>query len=237
MFNSPFYNKILRKTVIAFGNVFSNIKIARENNDGVVTQTISVPIAYGPKDKKIVRTDSDPSLEHHTKITLPRLSFEILGYTYDPSRKVNKMSRITCQKADGTRTSMFSPAPYIINMNLYLLTKNIEDAYQVLEQILPIFTPEYTISINAIPSFNLIDNVPIVLNSVSSDDNYDGSFEEVRFITHTFNFTLKVNFFNEVDSQGIIKHVTVNVTENPSATYTASGTLPGEPIDDEWTEH
>lgn len=234
MFETPFYHKTLHKTVVAFGNLFSNIKIARENKSGVVTQTVAVPIAYGAKDKNIVRADSDPDLEHHTRVVLPRMAFEILGYTYDPSRKVNKMSRIICQKSDGTRKSSFSPAPYNVDMNLYLLTKNLEDSFQVLEQILPLFTPEYTVSINAVPSFNLIDNVPIILNSVTPDDAYEGSFEDRRQIIHTFNFTLKVNFFNEVDSQGVIKKVIVNVDDNPSETYTAEGTLPGDPIVESW---
>lgn len=235
MFENPYYNGSLKKLIVGFGNLFSNIKIARENNSGVVTKTIAVPIAYAPKDKAIVRVDSDPKLEKQTKISLPRLSFEVLGYTYDPSRKVNKMSKIICQKSDGTRSSMFSPAPYNIDINLYLITKNIEDSFQVLEQILPIFTPEYTIGINAVPSFNLIDQVPFTLNNVTVEDNYDGSFEETRLIIHTFNFTAKMNFFGESTSQGLIKDVTVNVTGNPDETYRAIGTLPGEPVTESWT--
>lgn len=236
MFETPFYHSTLRKTVVAFGNLFSNVKIARENNAGVVTQTIHVPIAYGPKDKAIVRTDSDPNLDQHTYTTVPRLSFEILGYQYDSSRKLNKLNKISCQTSDGTRSVMFTPAPYSVDVALYLLTKTTEDAFQVLEQILPLFTPEYTLSIKTVPEFNIIDNVPVTLNSVSVEDDYDGSFEKRRFITHTFMFNLKVNFYNEVKTQGIIKEVIVNVTENPSATYTAIGTLPGEPIIEEWVE-
>lgn len=236
MFEIPFYNGTLRKTVVAFAALFSNVKIARQNNSGEIIQTISVPIAYGPKDKAIVRTDSDPTLDHHVYTTVPRLSFEILGYGYDSQRKTNKMGKITCQAPDGSRTSMFSPAPYNVDISLYLLTKTTEDSFQVLEQILPLFTPEYSLSINAVPEFNVINNVPITLNSVSAEDDYDGSFEKRRFIVHTFNFTAKLNFFGGGTSQGYIKEVIVNVTENPSATYTATGTIPGEPIVEGWIE-
>jgi hypothetical protein len=236
MFNTPYYNKTLRKVVVAFGNLFSNIKIERENSSGVVTQTINVPLAYGPKEKQIVRVDSDPTLDHHTRTVLPRMSFQILGYNYDSSRKVNKMSRITCQKNDGTRTSMFSPAPYNVGVALYLHTKSSEDAYQVLEQVLPLFTPEYTISLNVIPTFNLIENIPIILNSVDYEDDYEGDFESKRSVIHTFQFTIKLNFYNEVNSQSVIKHVIANVTESPSATFTADGTLPGDPITENWVE-
>lgn len=235
MFDTPFYNGHLKKVVVAFGNIFSNIKIARENNAGIVTKTIAVPIAYASKDKAITRTDADPTLENQTKITLPRLSFEIAGYNYDSVRKVNRMSKIICQKDDGTRTSMFSPAPYNVDINLYLITKNTEDAFQVVEQILPIFTPEYSVSIKAVPSFNVIDNVSFILNEVSIDDEYEGSFENTRLIIHTFNFTAKMSFFSESTSQGLIKIVDVNITDNPSESYHAEGTIPGNPITESWT--
>src|SRR5687768_6969826 len=98
MFEQPYYHGILRKTIVSFGTLFSNLKIARQNKTtGLIEQTIAVPIAYGPKEKEIVRTDSDPNLTNHTYTSLPRLSFEILGYGYDAARKVNRLSKLTCQ--------------------------------------------------------------------------------------------------------------------------------------------
>jgi len=230
-----FYHGILRKTIIAFGHLFSNIKIERQSKDGeqTVMQVITVPLAYAPKEKWIVRIDSDPELTTHTYTTLPRLSFEITGYTYDSTRKVNRMNKIGCQKDDASRNWMNSPAPYNVDISLYVLTKTQEDAMQIIEQILPTFTPEYTLAINAVPEMNVVQDVPIILNSITVQDDYDGDFQTRRFVTHTLNFTLKINMFGGISNQSLIDTVMVNVTQ---AKYTATGTLPGNPITEEWIE-
>lgn len=235
MFQDEKYNKIIKKTVIAFGSLFSNIKINREDNGNVKRQTINVPLAYGPKDKAIVRSDADPDFDKQHYITLPRLSFEITGYNYDASRKTNKLGKIICQSADGGRKETFSPVPYNLNISLYLLTNSNEDSFQVVEQILPMFTPDYTISIKAIEDFNIIQDIPINLDSVTFEDDYEGSYEVRRLITHTFNFTLKLNFYRGGNDVGVIEKVIVNV-EHPDRTYTAEGTLPGDPIIESWTD-
>jgi hypothetical protein len=140
-----YYHGAIRKTIVAFGRLFSDIKIARQGNDGNVAQTIQVPLAYAPKEKWLVRIDSDPNLTNNVYTTLPRLSFEITGYHYDASRKTNKMNKIVCKDATNlanpTAKAVFSPAPYNIDINLYVLTKTQEDATQIIEQILPIFNP------------------------------------------------------------------------------------------------
>jgi len=236
-----FYHGILRKTIIAFGHLFSNIKIERQSKDGeeTVIQTVAVPLAYAPKEKWIVRIDSDPELTNHTYTTLPRLSFEITGYAYDSTRKVNRMNKINCQKADETRSSMNSPVPYNVDISLYVLTKTQEDAMQIIEQILPTFTPEYTLSINAVPEMNVVQDIPIILNSITVQDDYDGDFQTRRFVTHTLNFTLKTNMFGGISNQGVINTVMANVAtvaDNTSIAYTAIGTLPGDPITEEWIQ-
>lgn len=234
--NQVFYHGAIRKTVVAFGRLFSDIQIRRQDNDGNVDQIITVPLSYAPKEKWIVRIDSDPGLNNHTYTTLPRMSFEITGYAYDATRKINKMNKITCDQADGAvRKSMFTPVPYNIDMSLYVLTKTQEDAMQIIEQILPTFTPEYTLSINAIPQMNVIQDVPIVLNSISVQDDYDGDFETRRFVTHTLNFTAKINLYGAVSNQGVITDVNVNVSQ-PGRKYQATGTLPGDPIEENWED-
>lgn len=208
----PHYTGIIKKAISSFGKLFSDIKIQRTNLDGVVSQTVNVPIAYAAKEKYLVRLDSDPNLANNTQTSLPRMSFEILGYDYDPSRKANKMNKISCV-SNGSGKSTFSPVPYNISISLYLLTKTIEDALYVVEQILPIFTPDYTLSINAVPDMNIVNDVPIVLNSITAEDEYDGSFQERRYIIHTFNFTMKVNIFGSMTNSSIIKIVDVNFKE------------------------
>lgn len=237
-----YYHGAIRKTIVAFGRLFSDIKIQRQLKDGsnTVEQTIAVPLAYAPKEKWIVRLEQDASLTNHTYITLPRMSFEITGYSYDPTRKLNKMNKITCNKntnaGNPTRGNVFTPVPYNIDISLYILTKTQEDAMAILEQILPTFSPEYTLAVNAVPEMSIVQDIPVILNSVSLQDDYDGDFETRRFVTHTLNFTVKTNIYGAVNSQGVINNINVNVSEDPSVKYTASASVPGGTITENWDE-
>lgn len=211
--NTPFYFGIIRKSIVAFGQLFSNIHIERREGDsvkGTKVQTLQIPLSYSPKEKWLARIEQDPNLENHTYTTLPRMSFEITTYMYDASRKVQKMNKITCN--DGiTSKSTFSPVPWNIEISLYILTKTQEDALQILEQILPNFGPEYTLTINAVPDMNIKQDIPITLTSVSVVDEYDGSFDQRRFVTHTLTFTLKLNLFNAIGNNTPIYTSIANV--------------------------
>lgn len=234
-----FYHGAIRKTIVAFGRLFSDIKIERVSPDEETSQIVAVPLAYAPKEKWIVRLDSDPGLNNHTYTSLPRMSFEITGYTYDASRKTNKMNKIVCTDETSTynpsRKSVFSPVPYNIDINLYILTKTQEDGMQILEQILPTFNPEYTLSVRALPDLELVQDIPVILNSVTVQDDYDGDFQTRRFVTHTLTFTLKTNVYGQVSDQGVITTSIVN-TSQPVAQYTAEGTIPGGEIVETWDE-
>lgn len=216
--NQVFYHGIIRKCIVGFGSLFSDIYIDRKQGDsvtGTTIQRLQVPLAYAPKEKWIVRLDSDPSLEGYTYTSLPRMSFEIIGYNYDPTRKVGRMQQITCGDASGDNLSrMYSPVPYNIDLSLYILTKTQEDGLQILEQILPTFTPEYTLTINTVPDMNVKLDVPIILNSVSVADEYEGDFQTRRFVTHTLNFQMKTNLFGAVSTQGVINQVNANTGQN-----------------------
>ena len=235
---TPFYHGAIRKTIVAFGRLFSDIKIERQGTDGAIAQTVQVPLAYAPKEKWLVRIDSDPNLNNHTYTSLPRLSFEITGYFYDASRKTNKMQQLLCNEATTsaapTRKALFAPAPYNIDINLYILTKTQEDAMQILEQILPTFAPEYTLSVHAVPEMEIIQDIPVILNNVTIEDNYDGSFQERRFVVHTLNFTLKTNIYGPVTSQGVILKSMAN-TSIPGQKYTAqAGATPSADPTENW---
>jgi hypothetical protein len=230
--NQVFYHGTIRNTIVAFGKLFSNVYIDRKQGDsvnGTTVQRLQVPLAYAPKEKWIVRIDSDPNLEGHTYTTLPRMSFEITSYDYDSSRKFGRMNKIS-SVTSGVTNSVFSPVPYNVNISLYVLTKTQEDALQIIEQILPTFTPEYTLSLNALPSIGIVQDVPIILDSVSVQDDYDGDFQTRRFVTHTLNFTLKMNLFGNVGDQGLVDKVLVDVGQDPTlvktnAHYTATGNI------------
>ena len=238
--NSIFYHQVTRKLIVGFGSLFSNIKLERKDKEGLTQQTIAVPITYSPKEKWLVRVEQDPTLENHTYITLPRLAFEITGINYDSSRKTARGGMITCGDANGlTRT--FAPTPYNIDISLYALTKTTEDGLQIVEQILPFFTPELTMSIKTIPEMNVTTDVPIILNGVSVNDEYDGDFQTRRFVTWTFNFTLKANFFGPVSGGSIIKKVFVDInnfdTGNIMQEYNAIGNETDGSITEEWINH
>ena len=228
--NNVFYHGLIRKTIVAFGSLFSDIYIDRKQGDsvsGTTIQRLQIPLAYAPKEKWIVRIDSDPNLEQHTYTTLPRMSFEINGYNYDSQRKLNRMQQIKCGSGIDSMTYMYTPVPYNIDISLYILTKTQEDGLQIIEQILPTFTPEYTLSINAVPEMNVKQDIPVILNSVSVSDEYDGDFQTRRFVTHTLNFTLKTSLFGAVAGKAVIAQVEANIGVNnitdPNRIYVATG--------------
>lgn len=229
--NKVFYHGIIRKSIVAFGRLFSDIYIDRKQGDsvtGTTVQRLQIPLAYAPKEKWLVRVEQDPNLENNTYVSLPRMSFEIIGYNYDSSRKLNRMQQIKCGEGENTMGTMYTPVPYNIDISLYILTKTQEDALQIIEQILPTFTPEYTLTVNAIPDMNVKLDVPIVLNSVTAQDEYDGDFQTRRFVTHTLTFTMKTNLFGPISDKKVIEEVYANIGEKedfsaPNRIYTAQG--------------
>ena len=234
----PFYHGLTRKAIVSFGSLFSNIKIQREKNDGAVAQELVIPLAYAPKEKWLVRVEQDPTLSRNDYVTLPRMSFEITGMTYDATRKTNRINKITANNTDTNPTTVnqsYSPVPYNFEISLYILTKTQEDAFQIVEQILPFFTPEFTLSINAVPELDVQMDIPIILNTVNIEDNYDGTFQERRFVTYTLNFTMKTNFYGPVSATGPITTVFINDSQ-PNRKYTAAGNFTTKSINETWND-
>lgn len=241
--NDVFYHGIIRKTIVAFGKLFSDVYIDRKQGDSVngnTIQRLQIPLSYAPKEKWLVRIEQDPELNQHTYTSLPRMSFEITGYNYDATRKLGKMQRISCNTETGS-SDMFAPVPYNIDISLYILTKTQEDAMQIIEQILPVFGPEYTLSINAVPDMNIIQDIPIALNSVSVQDDYDGDFENRRFVTHTLTFTLKLNLYGPVSNNKRIYDSTANLATVMTGPISSQYNVVVDPAtgnltNDEWIE-
>lgn len=235
--NDPFYHETIRNAIVGFGKMFSDVKIVRKNDDESVEQTLLVPIAYAPKEKWIQRIEQDPDLDQHTYTTLPRLSYEMTGLTYDPLRKTGRVNQIV-KNTSGGRDKVWAPVPYNLDISLYVLTKTTEDGLQIAEQILPFFTPEFTMSIRSIREpVEVITDVPIILNSTSFVDDYDGSFEIRRFVTWTFNFTLKLQLFAGVSpNQQVITKTIVDLGD-PDVQHISEGDLnTNTVIRDEWDE-
>ena len=213
MLGQQFYHETMRKVVVAFGTIFNNINIVRTNSSGAVTQSMKVPLAYGPKQKFLTRLREDPNLNKKVALTLPRIGFEISGISYDASRKLNSIQKFkkTNNSTDGkTLSSQYMPVPYNMDFELVVMAKQSDDALQIVEQILPFFQPDYTITLNDNSAMGTTRDVPIILTGVTYADEYEGSFEDRRVLTYTLSFTAKFYLYGPVTDQKVIKQVQVD---------------------------
>ena len=202
--STPYYNRTIRKLVVGFGNLFNDITMVRYNPDLTESERFLVPIAYASKESYVMRLEEDLNLDKKVQMTLPRLSFEMTGLAYDTSRKQNTNIKNFASTPSGVK-AQYNPVPYNFDFNLYLYVRNIEDGTQVLEHIIPYFTPDYTIKLNMVPEMGVIKEVPIVLNSCTSDITYEGNREkDPRMIVWTLNFTVKGYIFGKTTATGLI---------------------------------
>ena len=211
MFGTHFYNQGLRKLTIAFGQIFNNIILQQKSSTGAVTKRIRVPLAYAPKEKFIARLEQQANLQKGRTfaITLPRMGFELKGLKYDASRKLNKIQKTFKVKTDDSTVHNFNytPVPYDISFNLYSFTATAENGLQIIEQILPFFQPDYTVTINIIPELGLKRDIPIILNDVGYEDTYDGEFNKRRAVIYTLAFTAKTYLYGPMTKGKIIRKV------------------------------
>ena len=200
MLGQQFYHETIRKIIVAFGTTFNNIQLVRKDNDGNITQSMKVPLAYGPQQKFLVRLNEDADLSKQVAITLPRIGFEIQNLSYDPARKLNRVQKFKKVKSGRSNTleSQYMPVPYNLSVQLYVMAKQSDDALQIVEQILPFFQPDYTLTINDMADMGIKRDIPIVLNSISYEDNY------------TLDFSVKFYLYGPVTSSGVIKTVQVD---------------------------
>ena len=201
-----FHHGIIRKVVVTFGRLFEGLKIERVNSIGEVEQVIDVPVSYGPKEKWLARLQEQPDLTKKSAITLPRIGFEIVGMQYAPSRKIQTMNQILADNTTQAKeiNATFAPVPYDLTFNLYIVTKTSGDAFQIVEQILPFFTPAFTTTINIVPEVGINQDVPITLVGTNFTDNYEGSFDERREIIFTLTFDVKCALFGPVNKVNTI---------------------------------
>ena len=223
------YHEIFRKTVVAFGTLFNNIELRRTD------EVMKVPLAYGPKQKFLARLDQNPDpTNKRVQITLPRISFEINGITYDPSRKVSPTQKIRIAKDEDENKNVFMPVPYNLSFELAIISKTQEDGLQILEQILPYFQPHYNLSVKLVPDANETKDVPVVLNSVDYQDDYEGDFSTRRAIIYTLQFTVKTYLYGPVTDSKVIKKVITDYytdTNTTTAPREVRYTVQPDPID------
>jgi len=257
-FVNHFYNATTRKYIALFGTLFNKISITRDDNTDTEIQKMIVPIAYGPFQKFLARITQDPELNKKSAITLPRMSFELDNMVYDGTRKVNSTQKLRKElkaESNDSRSFMWSATPYNLDFSLYIMTKYSEDGVKVLEQILPFFKPEWTTTVKLIDDLDPID-IPLVLNGVTNEELYEGSFEERRSVLWTLNFTMKCWYFGPERQKKVIKFIEVDMydtldenadpqeriqvypglTANGQPTTSANNTIPYTDIefDDDW---
>ena len=208
-----FYHEILRRTVVSFGSLFNEISIKHTDNSGNVKSVIKVPLAYGPTQKFLARLEQSPDLNKPVQITLPRMSFEFTGLTYDPTRKSTTTQTFIAKSAvDGTETKkVYLPVPYNMQFELSIMSKLNDDALQIIEQILPFFQPAYSMTIELVDIINEKRDIPVVLENITMQDDYEGNFSTRRVLTYTLRFTAKTYLFGTVSSatKDIIKKATI----------------------------
>ena len=214
-----FYNEILRKTIISFGTLFNGISITHTDSSDATVNVTKVPLAYGPTQKFLARLTQQPDLNRATAITLPRMSFEFTGLTYDPSRKVTTTQQIVVQDPDSNADikKVFMPVPYNMQFELAIMCKLNDDALQITEQILPYFQPAYNLSVNLISSMNEKRDIPVVLENITMQDDYEGDFDKRRVLLYTLRFTAKTYLFGPVSS------ATKDIIKKTTVTYLAGG--------------
>ena len=206
------YNRIIRKMVVGFGNLFDDITLVRYNPDMTEAERVIVPIAYATKEKYVMRLQGDPNLDKKVQITLPRMSFEMAGLSYDATRKQNTNIKNFARASNDTIIAQYNPVPYNFDFNLYIYVRNIEDGAQIVEHVIPYFTPDYTIKLNLIPEMGIIKEIPIILNSASQEIDYEGNAEsETRMIIWTLNFTVKGFIFGKTSNANLIKNSITNI--------------------------
>jgi hypothetical protein len=205
------YNHIIRKLTLGFGDLFNNITLVRYNPDNTEAERFIVPIAYAPKELYVQRIEGDYNLDKKVQMTLPRLSYEMTGMSYDATRKQITNTKNAYNTSTGV-VAQYNPVPYNFNYSLYLYTRNIEDAHQIIEHILPYFAPDYTIKLNLIPELGVIKEVPVVLNTTNFDITYEGPRDsDTRTIIWTLDFTVKGFIFGATSTPKLIKTSITNI--------------------------
>ena len=210
--NAQFYNRTIRKVVVAFGAIFNDIILQRYTLDGSTKKEVfRVPLSYGSKEKYLTRITSDPNLTKSVATVVPRISFELTGMSYDTSRKqVSTLQNFSANTSTGIKTQ-YSPIPYNFDFSMSIYVRNTEDGTQILEQILPFFTPDFNVTVDFVPSMDQKYDMPVLLNSVANEVDYEGDMLSTRLIIWNLEFTAKSYIWPPVKSGEIIRQANTSI--------------------------
>ena len=205
-----FFHDLLRKYVVTFGTLFNDIKLRRVNRLGQVIETIEVPLTYGPRDKFVTRLQEDPDLSAQVGITLPRISFEIVRMGFDASRQLPATNKIVSKTQAEKAKTVFAQVPYDIQFSLNIYTKTNEDGVRIVEQILPFFIPQFSPTVELLEDPPIKLDLPIILSGVTTQDLYDGSFDQRRVLVHTMDFIMKAYMLGPIIEKPLILFANTN---------------------------
>lgn len=210
------YHGITRKAIVAFGVMFNNLNIRRRDSSNTVRQTIRIPLSYAPKNKMLARITQLPTPENpQVEVTLPRMSFEVIAFEYDGARKINLHNQQRTVISQTQAKRIYGPTPYNLTVNLYAYVKNQEDGLQIMEQIVPAFNPDFNVTVTYVPEMGIKHDLPIILNSITYDDQYEGQLQDHRMIIWTYTFTLKLYYYGPTETQEVIRQAIVNIFKDP----------------------
>lgn len=220
LYNEYFYHKTVFKSVATFGTLFNDITVKRKLSSGETVKELKVPLSYAPRSKflsKILVQPDDNMTDKRTSIVLPRMSFEITSFSYDSERKLNSLGARYNTTEDDTEKSMYNPVPYNIGFSLNVYVEHFDEGLQIIEQIVPFFSPYLNIPSKLIyDDMGIVDDVPVLLNDVSLEETYQGQFEDRRVINWNLSFTLKTNIFKPIKETGLIRQVETNIISTPT---------------------
>ena len=213
MLGSYYYHEIIRKTIISFGTLFNDLNIKHKDSSGGVVSQLKVPLAYGPTQKFLARLEQQANLDKPVQITMPRMSFEMTSIAYDSTRKSGITQTFRAVDGNDKMKKVFMPVPYNIGFELSIFAKLNDDALQIVEQILPYFQPSFNITVDLVESIGEKRDIPVVLNSVNFQDDYEGDFSTRRALIYTLRFTAKTYLFGPVaeNPEGLIRKVQVDM--------------------------
>ena len=217
LYNEYFYHKTIFKSVATFGTLFNDITVKRKTSNGNTVKELKVPLSYGPRSKFLAKIEDDGNNNKNTAITLPRLSFEMSGFSYDSQRKLNSLGVRYNKTETGSEKSMYNPVPYNIGFSLNVYVEHFDEGLQIIEQIVPFFSPYLNIPSKLVyDDMGIVDDVPVLLNDVSLEESYEGQFEEKRVIMWNLSFTLKTNIFKPIKESGLIRQVEADIISTPT---------------------
>ena len=204
MLGSYFYHQRIRRAVSVFGAIFNNIYVVRKNSSSEIISQVKVPLSYAPKRdfiERIAQMNAGEDQERQIAIKLPRMSFEISSMTYDAERQLPKLNKcnVIPNSYDGTGKQIYTPVPYTVSFQLNVYAKSQDDALQIVEQIVPYYTPQYTVTVNPLDDYDVKEDTPITLTGIAFSDDYDGPLEARRTIIYTLDFDMKINLYKRVD--------------------------------------